>query len=112
MHAEDIEQPARLERGQRLGTDQPAVGNHAHAGDGEAPAEPVDDRDEGGNIGGVARPHLRAHRPAIAVDHYRQDHLAKIGPVILAVAVTAQPLAAGAFEVEASEALPQTDEAC
>ena len=55
----------------------------------------------GGDVGGVARPHLRAHRPAIAVDHHRQDHLTKIGPMILAVAVTAQRLAAGAFEVEA-----------
>ena len=37
-HAEDVEQAACLELGQCLGTDQTAVGDHAHPGNGEAPA--------------------------------------------------------------------------
>jgi hypothetical protein len=40
-------------------------------------------------------------RPPIAVDHHRQYHLAKIGPMVFAVAVAAERLAAGAFEVQA-----------
>jgi hypothetical protein len=71
------------------------------ARDVEAPAQPVDHRDQRRPVGGVAGPHLRAHRPPVAVDQDREDHLPQVGTVILAVAVLAQRLAAGALEVEA-----------
>ena len=100
-HAQDIQEPPRLQLGHGLGTDHAAVGDHAHARDVEAPAQPVDHRDQRRHVGGVARPHLRAHRPAVAVDQHGQDHLPQVRTVILAVAVPAQRLAAGALEVQA-----------
>ena len=53
------------------------------------------------DVGGVAGPHLRADRPAVAVDQHGEDHLPQVGPMVLAVAVLAQRLAAGALEVQA-----------
>jgi hypothetical protein len=67
----------------------------------EAPAQPVDDGDHGRHIGSVARPHLRAHRPPVAVEQHGQDHLLQVRPVILAVAVLTQRLPAGALKVQA-----------
>ena len=100
-HPEDIEQLARLEFGQRLGADHAAIGDDADLADGEAPAQPVDHRDQARHVGRVARPHLRAHRPSVAVDQHRQDHLAQVRTVILAEAVLSQRLPAGALEVQA-----------
>ena len=40
-----------------------------------------------GDIGGVAGPHLRAHRASVAVDQNGEDHLTQVGPMVLAVAV-------------------------
>ena len=39
-----------------------------------------------GDVSRVARPHLRADRPPVTADDYREDHLPPIGPVVLAVA--------------------------
>ena len=36
-HPEDVQEAARLQLGHSLGADHAAVGDHAHAGDGEAP---------------------------------------------------------------------------
>ena len=46
-------------------------------------------RHQGGDIGGVSRPHFRTDWPAIAVDQYGEDHLAQIGAMIFAVTVLA-----------------------
>jgi hypothetical protein len=100
-HAQDIQQPPRLQLGHGLSADHAAIGDHAHARDREAAAQPVDHRDQRRHVGGVARPHFRAHRPPIAVDQHRKDHLPQIGTMILAVAVLAQRLAAGALEIQA-----------
>ena len=43
-------------------------------------------RQEHAHVGGVAGPHLRAHRPARGVDHHADDHLHQVGAVILGVA--------------------------
>jgi hypothetical protein len=94
-HPQDIKEAARLEFGQRLGADHAAVGDDAHAADIETPAQPVDDGDQARHVGGIARPHLRAHRPAVAVEQHGQDHLLQVRPVILAVAMLTQRLAAG-----------------
>src|SRR5262249_16030121 len=51
--------------------------------------------------GGVARPHLRAHRPPVAIEQHREDHLPQVRPMVLAVAVPAQRLPASVLEVQA-----------
>ena len=53
------------------------------------------------HVGGIARPHLGANRPAVAVDDEAEDHLLQIGPIVLGIAVLAQRLAALAVEGEA-----------
>ena len=98
--AEQIQQLALLERRHRLGADHAAVGDHADPADREAPAQPVDHRDQRGDVGDIARPHLGAHRPRVAIDQDRQDHLGEVRAMVLAVAVAAEGLPAGAFEVE------------
>ena len=100
-NAENIEKPARLQFGDRLGADHAAIGDDANPANRKALAQPVDHRDQAARIGGVPRPHLGAHRPAVAVEQHRQDHLVEIGPMILGEAAPSQRLAARAFEVEA-----------
>ena len=100
-HAEDVEQAARLQCGDGLGADHAAVGDNADTANGEALAQPIDHRHQGGHIGGVAWPHLRAHRASIAVDQHGEDHLTQIGPVVLAVTMLSDRLAAQALEVQA-----------
>jgi hypothetical protein len=73
--AEDIEEVARLEPSNGLGADHAAVGDDADAADREPPLQPIDHRKQACDIGGVARPHLRAHRTPVAVDQHSQDHL-------------------------------------
>ena len=48
----------------------------------------------------VSEPPSRAKRRAVGDDHC-EDHLPQIGPVVLAVAVAAERLATGAFEIQA-----------
>ena len=100
-NAQDVQQSPRLQLRHGLGADHAAVGDHAHTRDVEALAQPVDHRDQRRHVGGVARPHLRAHRPPIAIEQHGEDHLPQVRTMILAVAVLAQRLAAGALEVEA-----------
>ena len=100
-HAKDVEQATRLQRGDGLGTDHAAIGDDADAANGEAPAQPIDHRHQGRDIGGVAGPHLRAHRPSIAVDQHGEDHLMQVGPMVLAEPVLADRLPAQAFEIQA-----------
>jgi hypothetical protein len=65
----------------------------ADTSDGKALTQTVDDGQQRGDVGRIARPHLRADRPPGAIDNQRQDHLAKIGPVILGIAMLAERLA-------------------
>jgi len=98
---EHVFEATRLEGGQRLGADHAAIGHHAHPSDPEPPAQAVDHRDQRRDVGGVARPHLAAERPAALIHHHRNDHLHQVGPVVLGVPTLAEALAARAFEVEA-----------
>ncbi len=100
-HAQDVEEPPRLQFGHGLGADHAAVGDHAYPRDVEAAPQPVDHRDQRRHVGGVARPHLRADRPPVAVDQHCEDHLPQVRTIVFAVAVPAQGLSAGALEVEA-----------
>ncbi len=100
-HPEDVLELARFQAGDGLGADHPPVGHDADPADGKARAQALDDRHQRRDVRRVARPGLRADRPALAVEHHRDDHLVEVRPVILAVAAPAQPLPAGALEVEA-----------
>ena len=98
--AEDVFDAAYLELGDGLGADHAAVGDDAHAGNAEAPAQPVDHREQRLHVGGVARPSLRADRPALLVEHHAHHDLLQIRAMVLGFAVLAQRLAAGSVEVE------------
>ena len=51
----------------RFRADHTSVGNDAKAVDSKAFANPVCHRNQGFDIGGIARPHLTADRPALIV---------------------------------------------
>lgn len=76
----------------------PKVGDDAHPADAKALAQPVDHRQQHGDVGGVPRQHLGAERPAVAVEDDGQHHLLEVRPMVLGMAVGAQRLAAGALE--------------
>ncbi len=82
-HAQNIKQPSRFEFGDRLGADHAAVGDDADAVDAEPALQPIDRRDQAADVGGVSRPHFRAHRAAVAIEEHGQDHLIEIGPMVL-----------------------------
>jgi hypothetical protein len=77
-NAENVEKPARLEFGDCFRADHAAIRDDADPADGKALAQPVDDGDKAARIGGVAGPHLCANRPAVAIEHHREDHLIEI----------------------------------
>ena len=60
----------------------PRVGDHAHARDVEAPEQPVDHRNEGADVGGVARPDFNRDRRRRSI----KDHLPQVRAMVLAVA--------------------------
>jgi len=64
----------------------PRSATRREAADAEPVAQPIDDGDQHGDVGGVARRHLGADRPAFGVDHHGEDHLGEVGPVVLGVA--------------------------
>ena len=50
--------------------------------DGEAVAQPVDDRRQHGDVGGVPRQHLGAERPPLAVEDDGRHHLFEVRPMV------------------------------
>ena len=60
--AENVFELALFEPGDGLGRDHAAVGHDAHPPNAEALAQPVDHRQQHGDAGRVAGPHLRANR--------------------------------------------------
>ena len=97
-HAQDVEEFARFEFGDRLGADHAAVGHDADAVDAKASLQPIDRRDQAADVGRVPRPHLRAHRPPVAVEEHGQNHLIEIWPAVLGEAAPSERLAARALE--------------
>ena len=61
----------------------------------------VDDRQKGGDIGGVAGPQLAAQRPAVLIHDQPDDHLVEIRAVVLRVAAPAKLGAALSLEGQA-----------
>ena len=81
--AEDIFELALLEPGDGGRRDHAAIGHDADPADGKALPQAVDHRQERRHVGGIARPHLGADRPAVAVDDEAEDHLLEIGAIVL-----------------------------
>ena len=65
-------------------------------------AQPVDHRDKRGDVGGVARPHLRTDRPPLLIDDDADDHLVQLRPVVLGMAALTERFAALTVEIQAS----------
>jgi hypothetical protein len=101
-HAEDVVDVAGLEFGKGGGADHAAVGDDADASDQEAGLEPLDHRQQGGNVGGIAGPQLGTNGPPAAVDDDREHDLLQIRAVVLRVSVSPEALTAGALEIERS----------
>ena len=55
-HAEDVFELAFLQGSNGRGADHTAVGDNADAADAKTRAQPVDHRQQGGDISGIARP--------------------------------------------------------
>src|SRR5262249_48061130 len=77
--AEDVGPTLLVQVVNGLLADHAPVGDDADLGDAETPIQAIDDRYQRLDIGGVARPHLAADRPAGAVEHGADDHLIQIG---------------------------------
>jgi hypothetical protein len=90
-----------LQRGDGLGTDHAAVGDDADAADAKPRPQPVDHRQEGGDIGGITGPQLAAQRPAVLIHDQPDDHLVEIRAVVLRVAAPAKLGAALSLEGQA-----------
>ena len=68
----------------------------------EAFPHAVDNRQKGGDVRGVARPHLTANRATLHIYCHAYDHLLQIRSVILSVAALADRLSTAAFEIKGS----------
>ena len=75
------------------GADHAAIGDDADAGNQKAGLEPLDHRQQGGDVGGVTGPQLGTNRPPAAVDDDGEHDLLQIRAVVLRVAVLAEALA-------------------
>src|SRR5271168_3191598 len=102
-HAEDVFELAFLQGSNGRGADHTAVGDNADAADAKTRAQPVDHRQQGGHVGGVAGPQLGAQRPAVLIHDQPDDHLIEIGPVVLRVAATTKLLAALSLKGQAGK---------
>ncbi len=100
-HTQDVFELALLEARDGRIADHAAVGHDADPADGEALTQAVDHRKERGDVGGgVARPHLRAHRPAVLIHDDADHHLVEVRPVVLGMTALAERVAAAALEVQ------------
>ena len=97
---QDVFHPQFFKGGDRIGADHAAIGHDARAGDAEAGAQARDDGHEHLHVSRVARDHLGADRTPLGVDHHGQDHLGKLGPVVLGMTTPTQGVAACTIERE------------
>ena len=79
----------------------PTIGHHSDFPQPKAFSHPLDNRHQGGDVGGVAGPHLTANRATFHIDSHPDHHLLEIGSVILIVTAFTY-LSALAFKVERS----------
>ena len=96
--AENEQPSARLDRRNHLLRDHSGIGDQTDPTHPEAALQPLGHPVEGGHVGGVAGPHLAAHRDPVAIDDHPQHHLLAVAASVLALAVLAQRLAALAGE--------------
>lgn len=97
-HAEDVVDLLGFEGGDGVGADHAAVGDNASLGDPKALAQPPDDRQEQGHVGGIAGQQERGDRPVGIIEHDAEHDLLQMPAVVLGVTVLAQAVTAGAFE--------------
>jgi hypothetical protein len=88
--AQNIGELACFQGRDGLSADHAAIGDDTDLVDTKTLPEPIDHRQERGDIGGVTRHHLGAERPAGAVHDECQNHLVEIGTIILRKAALAQ----------------------
>jgi len=88
-HAKDVVDVADFELAKGGGADHAAISDDADAGDQGAGFEPLDHRQQRGDVGGVAGPQLGTNRSPAAVDDDGEHDLLQIRAVILGVAVLA-----------------------
>jgi hypothetical protein len=102
-HPDDVADRGLMafEGGQGGLADHAPVGHHRNLPQAEAAPQPFNDRHQGGDVGGIARPHLAADRVALHVQGQTHHHLAQVGPMVLVVAPFAQALPTFAFKVKA-----------
>src|SRR5580693_3992641 len=86
---------------QRFLAHHPTIAHHSYFPQPEAFPHPFDNRHQGGDVGGVAGPHLTANRATFHIDGHPDHHLLEIGSVVLIVTALAD-LSALAFKVERS----------
>src|SRR5712692_660458 len=98
--AQDVRPALRLQVVHRLPADHAPVGHDADLDQVEAAIQPVDNGNQRLDVGGIARPHFTAQRPAVTVEHGADDHLLEVRPVVFAMAVLAQLVAALTLEVD------------
>ena len=77
----------------------PAIGYHAHLAHTELGSHALDDGKQALGVGRVARPHLAADGASVHIKRHPDNHLAQIGPVVLAVTVATDALPASSLEV-------------
>jgi hypothetical protein len=91
-HAEDVFELAFLQGSNGLGADHVAVGDNTDVADAKPRAQPVDDRQEVGHVGGTAGPQLGAQRPSVLIHDQSDDHLMEIRAVVFRIAAAAELL--------------------
>ena len=96
--AENVEPTARLDRRDHLLRDHSGISDQTHPTHREATLQACSHLVERGDVGGVARPHLAAHRDTVRVNHHPQHHLLALATVVLALAVLAERVATVAGE--------------
>src|SRR5262249_59842056 len=89
-HAQNVLELALLNARYRRIADHATIGDDADPANGKTLTQAVDYRQQGGNVSGVPRPHLRAHGPSILIHDDPEHHLVEMGPLVLALALFTQ----------------------
>jgi hypothetical protein len=96
----DVGPALLLQIGERLLADHAPIGHHADPPNLEPPPQTIHNGDESSYVGRVPRPHFAADRPALAIQHRAHHQLLLGGPMIFAMPVLPERVAALAFEID------------
>jgi hypothetical protein len=73
--SQDVGDTLVFQRLEGLMADHAPIVHNAESADAKAFTHPLDDRDQGGHIGGIARPHLTSNGPSLLVNDSANHHL-------------------------------------